>query len=66
MRLERLTIAWLSLSAVWVTGYLYAESLDGLMFRELREVIPMTLLPPLILGSLTTGAVHLLARLYRP
>jgi hypothetical protein len=39
---------WLVLSVLWVTGVVYGESLDGLMFQELGEVIATALLPPLI------------------
>ena len=62
----KLTVAWLAASALWIAGYLYVESLDGLMLHELGEVIPMTLVPPLLPPLLLFGTVHVLASLYRP
>jgi hypothetical protein len=62
----KLTVAWLGMSVLWIAGYLYVESLDGQMLYELGEIITMTLLPPSLPPLLLTGAVHVLAGLYRP
>jgi hypothetical protein len=64
MKLEdRLGLIWLFLSALWVVGYLHAESLDGRMFEELGEVISITLLPPLLPPLIVAWAVRVFAGL---
>lgn len=65
-RISRLGLIWVAGSAVWIAGYLYFESLDGMMFQELGHVIPLALLPPLLPPLLMAVAVHVLAALYPP
>lgn len=57
-RTRRATIWWLAASAIWIAGYLYGESLDGEMFQELGEVIPVTILPPLLLAITLWGVLR--------
>ena len=66
MKVDRLVVVWLAASLLWVSGYLYAESLDGLMFQELGEVISLTLLPPLLPPLLFAATVRVLAGFCRP
>jgi len=48
--------AWLAVSVLWIAGVFFFESLAGQLRRELAEVIPTALLPP-ILPVLTFGAL---------
>jgi hypothetical protein len=57
---------WLVASAIWVGAVIYGESLDGLLFRELGEVIPAVLLPPILPPLLLAGVVRVMASACRP
>jgi hypothetical protein len=52
---------WLLASVIWIAAVVYGESLDGLLFRELGEVIPMALLPPILPPLALAGVVRVLA-----
>jgi hypothetical protein len=61
-----LSPVWLVASALWIAGVVYGESLDGLMLKELGEVIPLALLPPIVPPLMLFGLVRILANMYRP
>jgi hypothetical protein len=57
---------WLLASAIWIIAVVYGESLDGLLFRELGEVISTALLPPILPPLVLAGTVRILANVCRP
>jgi hypothetical protein len=61
-----LRLLWFLTSAIWIVAVIYGESLDGLLWRELAEVIPTALLPPILPPLLLAGAVRILANVCRP
>jgi hypothetical protein len=59
-------IAWFIASALWIASVFYAKSLDGLLLKELGEVIPTALLPPILPPLMLAGLVHVMAGVSRP
>ena len=57
---------WPGFSALWLAGVFFFESLDGLLFKELGEVLPIALLPPLLPPLLLTALIGALANQNRP
>jgi hypothetical protein len=57
---------WILASAIWIVGVICGESLDGLLFRGLGEVIATALLPPILPPLVLAGAVRVLANGCRP
>jgi hypothetical protein len=58
--------AWLALSVLWVAGVIYGESLDGLLFQELGEVIATALIPPLLPLAVFSAFMWVIVDLDRP
>jgi hypothetical protein len=57
---------WLVVSALWIAGVLFFESLDGKMGHELVEVFSTALLPPILPPLALEVVVRILAESFRP
>src|ERR1700721_1640109 len=57
---------WFVMSALWIVGVFYAESLDGLLSEELGEVLTTALVPPIVPPLVIAGVTRVLAEISRP
>jgi hypothetical protein len=64
-RTDSLFRLWLLLSALWIAGTIFFESLDGKMGEEVLETT-LKCLPPLIPALIFRGLILILADQFRP
>jgi hypothetical protein len=57
---------WLAMSAFWIIGVFYVESLDGLLAQELGEVFTTAFVPPIVPPVVIAGITRILADISRP
>jgi hypothetical protein len=58
--------SWFVGSALWIASVFYVESLDGLLLKELGEVLTTAFIPPVLPPLALAVLVRVLAGMYRP